>query len=461
MTDIADMTAIELAGRIRARDISPVEATKAALHRIEDRSRLNAFITVATEEALTEARAAEDAVMRGDDLGLLHGVPYSVKDLLATAGVRTTMGSRLFETNVPSGDAVSVARARTAGGIMIGKTTTPEFGHAQTASSPLFGLTLNPVDPDVTAGASSSGSAVAVAAGMGPLSIGTDGGGSVRIPAACCGIVGMKPTLGVIPHLALPDLFGANSYAGPMARTVADTALFFEALQGADSRDPWGQAAGQLHPDDGAGLAGLRIGWIPTAGARVEPETAAVTLAAVRRLEAEGAIVEEADIDFKSFEPVFLTLLRAGLAARTAAAFAGREDMVAASLVETVRFGQRLSAVELSEAQAQRTRLFQIMQAHFARFDLLVSPVLTAPPLPLGYDPMGEIEIGGAPAGTIRGAWYPFTYPQNLTGHPAISLPWGESSSGLPIALQLCAPWYQDRKLLRLAELVMQARPAG
>ncbi|MEF9605327.1 amidase, partial [Paracoccus sp. PXZ] len=170
----------------------------------------------------------------------LHGVPYSVKDLLATAGVRTTMGSRLFADNVPAGDAVSVARARAAGGIMIGKTTTPEFGHAQTASSPLFGLTLNPIDPGVTAGASSSGSAVAVAAGMGPLSIGTDGGGSIRIPAACCGIVGMKPTLGVIPHLALPDLFAANSFAGPMARSVADAALFFEAMAGPDPRDPYG-----------------------------------------------------------------------------------------------------------------------------------------------------------------------------------------------------------------------------
>lgn len=461
MTDIADMTAVELGRRIRSREVSPVEATKAVLRRIEERSRLNAFITVAADAALIEARAAEVSVMRGEDLGPLHGVPYSVKDLLATAGVRTTMGSRLFETNVPAEDAVSVARARAAGGIMIGKTTTPEFGHVQTASSPLFGLTLNPINPDVTAGASSSGSAVAVAAGMGPLSIGTDGGGSIRIPAACCGIVGMKPTLGVIPHLALPDLFAANSYAGPMARTIEDTALFFEVLQGPDRRDPYGQAVRQLHPDDGARLHGLRIGWIPTAGARVEPETAAATLDILHRLDAEGAIIEEADIDFKSFEPVFLTILRAGLALRTGAAFAGREDLVAPSLVETVRLGKGYSAVDLSEAQAERTRLFQMMQAHFGRFDMLVSPVLTAPPLPLGYDPMGEIEIDGTPAGTIRGAWYPFTYPQNLTGHPAISLPWGKNRSGLPIALQLCAPWYHDRKLLRLANAVMQLRPTS
>ncbi|KRW93686.1 amidase [Paracoccus sp. MKU1] len=456
MTAIADLSAVDLAEAIRRRAISPVEATEAALERIEARRDLNAFITVAADAARAEARAAEAAVMRGDALGPLHGVPYSVKDLLATAGVRTTMGSRLFADNVPAEDAVSVARARAAGGIMIGKTTTPEFGHAQTASSPLFGLTLNPIDPGVTAGASSSGSAVAVAAGMGPLSIGTDGGGSIRIPAACCGIVGMKPTLGVIPHLALPDLFAANSFAGPMARSVADAALFFEAMAGPDPRDPYGQAAVQLHPDDGCGLKGLRIGWIPTAGARVERETAAITQAALRRIEAEGAIVEEADLDFKSFEPVFLTLLRVGLAARAAPAFAGREDLVAPSLVETARLGQGCSAVGLAEASAARTRLFQMMQAHFARFDLLVSPVLTAPPLALGYDPMGEIEIDGRPAGTIRGAWYPFTYPQNLTGHPAISLPWGRTRAGLPVALQLCAPWYRDRMLLRLADAVMQ-----
>ena len=196
MADICDLGAVALSSAIRNKEVSAREVAQATLGRIEARADLNAFITVAADEALSEAKAADEALSRGDVLGILHGLPYSVKDLLNTRGVRTTMGSRLFADTVPGEDAVSVARARAAGGVMIGKTTSPEFGHVQSATSPLFGRTLNPIDPNVTPGASSSGAAVAVAAGMGALAIGTDGGGSIRIPASCCGVVGMKPTLG-------------------------------------------------------------------------------------------------------------------------------------------------------------------------------------------------------------------------------------------------------------------------
>jgi aspartyl-tRNA(Asn)/glutamyl-tRNA(Gln) amidotransferase subunit A len=445
------MTATELAAAIRTRAVSPVEATDAVLARIEQRADLNAFITVAPEQARAAARAAEAAVMAGEPLGPLHGVPLSVKDLVNTAGLRTTMGSRLFEDNVPESDAVCVARAKAAGAIVLGKTTTPEFGHVQSPTSPLFGRTLNPIDPSVTPGASSSGAAVAVAAGMGPLAIGTDGGGSIRIPAACCGVVGFKPTLGVVPHLQLPDLFGANSYVGPLARNVADAGLLFEAIAGPDRRDPYGQAARQLHAAGDAELAGLRVGWIASGGAHVEGETARVTLAGVRAIEAQGAEVEEVEVDFKAWEAVFLTILRVGLAARAGPAMAGREHLVAPTLVDAVERGRLASAIELSEAIAARTRFFQTVQALFERFDVLISPTLTAPPLPVSVDPSGDIEIDGRPAGTIRGAWYPFTYPQNLTGHPAISIPCGRTEGGLPVGLQLCAPWYRDRTLLRIA----------
>lgn len=454
MTDIADLSAVALADAIRRRAISPVEAIEATLARIEACGGLNAFITVTAEEAMAQARAAEEAVMRGDDLPALHGVPYSVKDLINTAGVRTTMGSRLFADNVPPEDAVSVARMRAAGAILVGKTTTPEFGHVQSATSPLFGRTLNPVDPSVTPGASSSGAAVAVAAGMGPIALGTDGGGSIRIPAACCGVVGFKPTLGVVPHLQLPDLFGANSFVGPMARTVADTVLLFDAIAGADSRDPYGQAAVTLHEASPARLRGLRVAWIATGGARVEHEVAALTAAAVARLEGEGALVEPVELDFKSIEPVFLTMLRVGLAARVGPALKGREHMVAPSLIDTVRLGEGYSGVELTNAMSARTTLFTKMQVLFRSFDVIVSPTLAAPPLPIDIDPTGDIVIDGHNEGTVRGAWYPFTYPQNLTGHPAISIPCGNTSKGLPVGLQLCGPWYRDRGLLGLAGAV-------
>lgn len=450
MSDLAEMTAVEMASAIRKKRVSPVEILDAVLARIEARSDLNAFITVTADEAREAARAAEARVMQGGGLPPLLGIPYSVKDLLNTAGVRTTMGSRLFEDNVPTTDAVSVARAKAAGAVLVGKTTTPEFGHVQSATSPLFGRTLNPVDPSVTPGASSSGSAVAVAAGMGPVSLGTDGGGSSRIPAACCGVVGFKPTLGAIPHLQLPDLFGANSFVGPMARTVGDVALLFEAIAGPDGRDPYGQAAGLL-PEGAARLQGLRVGWIATGGAHVERETAAITTAAVRAMEAAGAVIEPVEVDLKSWEPVFLTILRVGLAARTGPLLAGREHLVSPSLIDTIALGRVLSAVELSNAISERTRLFHLFQELFGRFDVIVSPTLTAPPLPIDIDPTGTIEIEGENRGTVRGAWYPFTYPQNLTGHPAISLPCGRTAAGLPIGLHLCTAWYRDRDLLRVA----------
>ncbi|TKT75830.1 amidase [Aquamicrobium sp. LC103] len=451
MSELADMSAVEMAAAIRARTVSPVELIDAVLQRIEERKDLNAFITVTHEEARAQARLAEEKVISGAPLAPLHGVPYSVKDLLNTAGVRTTMGSRLFEKNVPTADAVSVARSKAAGAILVGKTTTPEFGHLQAATSPLFGRTLNPIDAAVTPGASSSGSAVAVATGMGPVSLGTDGGGSSRIPAACCGVVGFKPSLGTIPHLQLPDLFGANSYVGPMARTVDDVMLLFGEISGPDFHDTYGQAEKLLH-EGGASLAGLRVGYIAEGGARVERETAAITAAAVKKLEDAGAIVEEAFIDFKSYEPVFLTILRVGLAARTGPALKGREDLAGQTLIDTIDLGNRHSAVELSNAISERTRLFREFQALFERFDILVSPTLTAPPLPIDVDPTGDIEIDGVNCGTIRGAWYPFTFPHNLSGHPAITIPCGKTAAGLPLGLHLCAPWYRDHALLQVAK---------
>lgn len=456
MTEIADLTAVQLAQSIRAKSISPVEVTQAILCRIDARSDLNAFITVCADEAIAEAKKAEDAVVRGEALGPLHGVPYSVKDLLNTAGVRTTMGSKIFAHNIPTADAVSVARARKAGAILVGKTTTPEFGHVQSPTSPLFGRTYNPLDRSVTPGASSSGSAVAVAAGMGPISLGTDGGGSSRIPAACCGVVGYKPTLGAIPHLQLPDLFGANSYVGPIARNVPDIRLTSEALFGASPADPYSQAAQLLYDQYSDTLKGLKVGWIATGGARIERETAAITSAAVRTLEKAGATIIPIDINFKSFEPTFLTILRVGLAARSGPLIAGKEDMVAQSLIESISLGRTYSAVDLTEAIAARTTLFRDMQSAFEKVDILVSPTLTAPPLSLDIDPTGDIEIDGENCGTIRGAWYPFTFAQNLTGHPAITLTCGTTEGNLPIGLQLCAPWYKDRNLFAIAEMVEQ-----
>lgn len=453
MTDIADMSAVALAEAIRDRKISPLEATRAALDRIAARRDLNAFITVAADQAMTAAREAEQRLMSGEPLGSLHGVPFSVKDLTNTAGVRTTFGSAIFEHNVPKEDAVAVRRAKVAGAVLIGKTTTPEFGHKQSTDAPIFGRTLNPIDPSVTCGASSGGAAVAVAAGMGPLALGTDGGGSIRIPAACCGIVGFKATLGAVPNLQPADLFAANSYVGPMARDVADTALLFNAIAGPDLGDPYGQLTPNAEQPLET-LKGVRVAWLERCGNRIDSRVAKVTRAAVAKMEAQGAIVEPIEIDFVSLEPDFLVILESSVASRVAPHVERFRDRLDPHLIETVERGLKHSAVALQNAGAARSAKFREVQCIFERCDLIVSPTLSAPPLPLGPQlPDGPLLIEGQPAGALRGGWYPYTFPFNLTGHPAISIPCGKTDQGLPIALQIVGKWHSDRTVLAVAAL--------
>lgn len=455
MSDIASMTARDMAAAIRTRALSPVEVVQAALDRMEAGRSLNAFITITAEQAMDDARAAEAKVFSGETLPALHGVPYTVKDLTATAGVRTTMGSAIFAENVPKEDAVSVARARAAGAILLGKTTTPEFGHKQLTEAPIFGLTLNPIDRGVTCGASSGGAAVAVATGMGPLALGTDGGGSIRIPAACCGIVGFKATLGAIPHLQVPDLFSANSFTGPMARDVADTRLLFDAIRGPDGMDPYGQAT----PAPGAprdSLAGLRVGWMPRCGnALLDTEVEAATTAAVRGMQAEGAIVEQVELDFVGMEPHFLVILESGVASRVAPHVERFRDRLDPHLLETVEAGLRHGAVALQNAGAARSAMFRSIQGLLQRYDVIVSPVLTAPPPPLDARlPDGPVLVNGQDSGRIRGGLYPYTFPYNLTGHPALALPCGRTAGGLPIGLQIVGGWHQDELVLDVGGMV-------
>src|SRR5205807_4682852 len=269
--DLAFTSAAELAALIAQRVVSPVEIVDIALDRIErTQPTLNAFITVCADNARAAAHAAEAAVMRGDALGPLHGVPFAVKDLVNTKGVRTTFGSVALAGNVPAADSPAVARLKTAGAILVGKTTTPEFGHKCFTEAPLFGRTANPWDLSRTPGGSSGGAAAAVAAGLVPIGVGTDGGGSSRIPAACCGGVGFKQTLGLVPHDLTPDGFGNQSHMTPMTRTIMDTALMLQAMAGPHRCDP--HSLGLAVPDfvaaaraDG-GLKGVRIAWRPLLG---------------------------------------------------------------------------------------------------------------------------------------------------------------------------------------------------
>lgn len=451
MPAIAELSAVALAKAIRNKTVSPVEAVEAALAGIEKGAHLNAFMAVCADRARAEARLAEATIMRGEALGALHGIPFSVKDLTATEGVETTQGSALFAGTIPKADAVAVARARAAGAILIGKTTSPEFGHKPFTEGPFFGRTLNPHSPAHTCGGSSGGAAVALAAHMGQLALGSDGGGSIRIPAACCGVVGLKATLGAIPNLQAPDLFGANSYVGPMARDIADTRLMFEALLGPDRRDPYGQAEAFPIRHLRAGER-PRIAFLLRCGNILDLEVEAAVVTSMKRAEALGMIVEPMELDLVSLEPHFLVLLRSLLLARLGGYAARTPEKFDPTLLATIEAGRSYSAADLCAAQFARTNCFAKVQDILARCDIIASPTLSAPALPVGIDPLGQIEIAGQPAGTIRGAWYPYTFPFNLTGHPALSQPCGKTKTGLPIGLQLVGRWHEDAYLLDVAE---------
>ena len=364
--------ALTLAQRIRTKQVSPVAVVDAVLQRIEAlQPKVNAFITVTADEAREAARRAEAAVMAGEPLGPLHGVPFSVKDLLFTRGVRTTMGSLIFADQVPGEDAVPVRRLREAGAILVGKTTTPEFGHKPLTDSPLFGATRNPWDLSRSAGGSSGGAAAAVATGQAPLALGTDGGGSIRLPASCCGIVGLKPTLGRVPHVQQADLFSTTSYIGPMARTVAEASACFDAIVGFDPGDPYSRPEPLDDPRD-VDVRGRRIGWLPRVGNRlVDPDVLASCEAAVRHLEGRGAVVETVEEDVTAFEQAFLVFFQGGLAARVGPHMAAFGDKIARSLRESVERGARWSAVDWANALGQRTAMYRRVQALFRRFDFL------------------------------------------------------------------------------------------
>jgi aspartyl-tRNA(Asn)/glutamyl-tRNA(Gln) amidotransferase subunit A len=458
MKDPMELSAGELAAAIRGREISPPVAVEAALARIEARASLNAFVTVSADTARSEAVAAAERLSRGGDLPPLLGVPYSATDLIATAGLRTTAGSRLNSRNVPKEDAIAVARMKNAGAILIGKTATAEFGHKPFTDSPLQGRTLNPWNDRFTCGGASGGAAVAVSTGMGALAVGIDTGGGVRIPAACCGVVGLKPTLGTVPDLDVADLFGCTSVAGPIARSVADINLAFTALRGGNRYDPNGQV--RVPERHARPFSGLRVAWVPSCGsAVVDPEVAVACLAAVQRLTGFGAIAEEMVLDLASLEPHFLVMAESALAARFGADAEARPELMDPTLLASIERGRTHRAVALQCAAQARSTLFQHLQELFEGIDLLISPTLASPALPVGLDPHRSIRIADREAGSVYGAWCPFAFPFNLTGHPALSMPCATSRLGLPIGLQIVAAWHDEPTLLAAAAALEAVLP--
>ena len=459
MTDLARLPASELREQIAAKKVSPVELVDAVLARADKlQPVLNCFITLVPEQARAAAKKAEDAVMKGETLGLLHGIPFAAKDLVNTAGVRTTFGSLHHEDNVPKEDAVSAARVKAAGGILFGKTTTPEFGHKALTDAPLFGRTRNAWSAERTSAGSSGGAAVAVAAGIGPIGIATDGGGSTRIPAAANGVVGIKQSNGVIPHSQVADAFGNYTYVTPMTRTVMDTALMLQAMAGPHPSDPWSigvppqdyVAAARPEGD----LKGKRLLYSATLGNKqVAKDVRAAFEASLVRLRDLGAELVELTEALPDMAPVWQVINHTTWRARFEDMMRREDNRMSPSLVRQVAQASDWSGADYQKAMFQRTELFRMVQRWFEAFDFLVTPTLSRTALSIDQDLFEPIRIDGIEAGELRRTWFPYTMPFNITGHPAITVCNGFDGEGLPIGLQLVGRFRDDASVLKIAAL--------
>ena len=464
-TDLLFTSAARAASLIRTGALSPVTYMRAVLDAATaGQPALNPFVTIMADQAMAGARAAEQAVQDGLPLGPLHGIPVSVKDQVDVEGVPTTHGSAIFAAAMPAGDDVVVARLRTAGAVVFAKTRLPEFGHKGLTDGPSFGTTRNPWDPSRTTGGSSGGAAAAVALGIGPLALGTDGAGSIRIPAACCGIVGLKPTLGSIPWQQATDAFGNYTYAGPMARTVTDAALMRAAMIGPSEHDPWtlGSSERGLSPGlVGRDLSGLRIGVIArTANPRVQAEMADNAAASVDALVSMGAVAEPAGEGVDWMEMPGRVMYQANYAVAMERHLAEWRDRMDPSLLAFMERGAGFTLSEFRQGQFARTRLFRAVQSLFTRYDVLMMPTLSRTALPADFDAAhDEVEIDGERCGITRQGWSSYVYPFNLTGHPALTLPSGFAADGLPTAVQVVGRWGADLDLLRLGALLEDSRP--
>ena len=457
--DVWYLSALELRERFRRRELSPLEVTGQILERIGQLNpSLNAFLTVTVERALDDARIAEHAYGGDGEPGPLCGIPISIKDLTPTAGIRTTMGSLLFQDWVPEEGGPFVERVNAAGAVMLGKTNTPEYGWKGDSGNRLIGPTHNPWKHGATAGGSSGGAAAAVAAGLGPLAQGSDGAGSVRIPAGFCGIFGLKPSLGLVacyPASAVEVL----SHLGPMTRTVRDAALLLNVVGRQDDRDRYSYPTDTdfLTTCEG-GIAGLRVAWSPDLGyAAVDPEVREITTRAAQRLSDLGAHVEEVNPGIADPWETLDTIWIAAQAGRHKDDFEAVRDLIDPGRIELVERGQRLSAVDLYSAHVQRTAYYHQWRRFFedGNWDLLVTPQLPVTAFPAGNDHPGTID--GQPVNYL--GWTAFTYPFNLTGQPAATIPCGFAANGLPVSLQFVGRWRDDATVLRAAAAYEEMAP--
>jgi amidase len=459
MTDLTvDSAARAMVAAIRDREISARELLDLHLARIAERNpQLNAIVSLDEERAREGAKEADQQTARGDETGPLHGLPFAFKDTHDVAGWRTTYGSPLFADHVPDADDLIVERIRGAGAVTIGKTNVPEFAAGSHTFNPVFGTTLNPVDPTRSAGGSSGGAACALRTGMVPLADGSDTGGSLRNPASFCGVVGMRPSLGRVPTWPTDNLWETTTTGGPLARTVEDLALLFSVVAGPDDRVPTalGDPGAEFATPPEVSLDGLRVALSPDLGGLFEVDTE------VRRvvedvggvLAGAGAHVDDSHPDLTEADVTFRTLRAWLFQSGFGELLAAHPESFKPSLADNIRAGVSLTGADVARAYAQRSALSERMRQFFQEYDVLLLPTSQVPPFPA--DQEYPSDINGHPMATYLD-WMRSAYLITVTGCPAISVPAGQTADGLPIGVQLVAPFGRDARLLGIARAFEQ-----
>lgn len=450
------MSALALRTAISRKEVSPVEVVQRALDRMEETEpKLNAFATRTPELALAAARKAEQAVMDGEPLGLLHGLPVSVKDLIAVADVSCAFGSRTLKDNIARVDAPASERVKAAGGCIIGKTTTSEFGCKAIGDSPLTGITRNPWDLSKTPGGSSAGAAASVAAGVSALALGTDGGGSLRIPASMTNLFGMKAHFGrvpVFPVSATPTL----AHVGPITRTVRDSALLLQVVAGYDQRDPF-SVRGAV-PDFLAAcdkpVKGLRIAWSPTLGyAKPLPEVVEIAERAARAFEEMGCSLELVENVMDDPGDLWMAEFYAGVGTKLQNVLRDQPELIDNAVSDVLAGALDQTLEEYYAKVFARYDFREKMRQFFSKYDLLLTPTIPVPAPEVGVNVPPEV------AGRNIVSWVYYTYPFNLTGQPAASAPAGMTKDGLPVGLQIVGPMHGECEIFRAAAALEEARP--
>ena len=459
--DICYMPAYEMADKIKRQEITSQEITEILIERIEKINPIiNAYCTPTFELAREMAKKADDAVKKGQKLGLLHGIPTSLKDDTETKGIRTTWGSKYYENYVPKEDNVIVTRLKDAGCVILGKTNLPELGFKGVTDNLIFGATKNPWNLERTCGGSSGGAAAAVASGLSPLALGADGGGSIRIPSSLCGVYGIKPHFGRVPYIFLKTGAAIDTFVqkGPITRCVADAALMLEAIAGPDEFDrlslpkqniSYFEKLKEIPEKIKIGYS-LNLGIIKT----IDPEVKKSVADSVQKFEKLDWPVEKSSIRLKNADSIMNVLWTTGFANIMSPLLKQWQDKFDPELVEIIEEGLTYSALDIQMAGVQREKIYESVSKQFKKYDILITPTLACTAFGLGKSAPEEID--GIPISIID--WF-LTYSFNLTGHPAASIPCGWSSEGLPIGMQIVGKRFDEVSVLQVSKAFEEISP--